>query len=137
MFKRFIKKFTDKEIEYVKIDSSYFLKNKKLEKLNNHPSSFGLYLGKEEGNKFHPSLALLEIVAKGSKDKVVVDEKREWLFLCGRDIFLDKKIKILGRGVDFKLIQNERDENLGIGKISKASIKNVFNRGDFLKREFQ
>lgn len=68
---------------------------------------------------------------------VVVNEKAEWLFLCGRDIFKDgivKKSLTIGNA----LVLNEKGECIGYGKIKSDRsqiIKNIFDLGDFLRRE--
>ncbi|MCX6711377.1 MAG: hypothetical protein NTZ02_04810 [Candidatus Woesearchaeota archaeon] len=68
---------------------------------------------------------------------VIVNERAEWLFLCGRDIFKEGIVrKSLSRGN--ALVLNERMECLGYGKTeTKGSqvIKNIFDLGDFLRRE--
>ena len=48
----------------------------------------GLYLGKV-GKKggFFPSFNLLNMLVDAVANKIVVDQKAAWLFICGRDIF--------------------------------------------------
>ena len=107
------------------------------------PASIGLHLGTEQGI-FRPSLALLELIAKESARKVFVNEKGEWLFVCGRDLMKGsiQKAKVNNGLV---LVQNMRDENLGLGKIlldptdqdipkDKIVVKNIMNRGQYLGR---
>jgi ribosome biogenesis protein Nip4 len=135
----FIKKFTDKKIEYVLRGKTYFFvhgDNKLLaEKLN--PLYAGLPLG-ESGEKFKPSVFLLEILSKSTNNKVFVNDKAEWLFLCGRDILPESVVKDNSRE-DVFLIQNKEDENIGLGRkvthSGKSFIKNIIDRGDFLRRE--
>lgn len=99
----------------------------------------GVFLG-EEKNVFDPSPAVLEIISSKTKDhKAVVDDKAEWLFLCGRDIF-DKGIAKKGVPTvnGLFLLENRRGENLGLGKAVKKGnvvIKNILDRGHFLRRE--
>ena len=68
---------------------------------------------------------------------VIVNERAEWLFLCGRDVFKEGIVrKSLSRGN--ALVLNERMECLGYGKIETNGsqvIKNIFDLGDFLRRE--
>ena len=61
--------------------------------------------------------------------------------MCGRDIFDESIVseipkELIGKHV---LVQNENDENLGLGIVkvggSRITIKNVIDRGDFLRRE--
>ncbi len=99
--------------------------------------SIGVFLGEDSGN-FIPSLALLEILARQSTRKVFLNKKSEWLFLCGRDVF---EQGIIRKNVDdgLVLVQNEHDENLGYGRLYQKGkdlfVKNILDRGDFLRRE--
>lgn len=101
--------------------------------------SAGLFLGREE-KRMEPSPALLEcIAAQCDEHKVVVDEKAEWLFLCGRDLFT-KGITRQGAPTKkgFVLVQNARGENLGLGLAKRrgnVAVKNILDRGFFLRRE--
>ncbi len=46
----------------------------------------GVFLGKVKDGKFFPSFNLLGMLAKKDANRVVVDGKAAWLFICGRDI---------------------------------------------------
>jgi len=138
----FTKKFTDKKIEDVILNRDvYYLVNPELRGIKNIVSenefSMGIPLGKK-GKQFEPSAFLLELLSGMSDNKLFVNQKAEWLFLCERDVFPESIIKDNARGKLF-LVQNERDENLGLGrkvkKDNKLLIQNVFDRGDFLRRE--
>ncbi|MBR9691023.1 hypothetical protein GOV08_05050 [Candidatus Woesearchaeota archaeon] len=134
----YIEKFSTKKLENVgKIGRSSFLINNELKdvigKVGITPESAGVFLG-DEKKGFNPSLALFERLSEMSDKKVFVDKKAEWLFLCGRDVF-EKSVE---SGFDQKglvLVQNEKDENLGLGKIHRNLVKNIIDRGDFLRRE--
>ncbi len=144
---RFIKKFTDKEIDFVKLDNKYFLKNSKLIELNEElgykPEVLGLLLGEDKDGKFFPSLALLEILSKVSKERIILKGFGEIDFVYGKDLKKRHINRIEGETkVGFlKLIQNAKGENIGYGKIikdlesSSVVIKNKLDRGDFLRRE--
>ncbi len=132
-----IKKFLDKfgfKIDSVKYGKKHYLVDDSLD-VDLIPKSIGVFLG-EESKEFKPSLALLELIAKKSDRKIFIDDKAEWLFLCGRSI---KKANV---SEGLLLVQNLRDENLGLGKVvnnlkikDKVVVKNVIDRGDFLRRE--
>jgi len=114
MIQDFIQQFTDKKIETTKLENKYFLADKELIKLKETikqtPYAIGLFLGEDTKKGFRPSPALLELIAKSSEKKIVVNKKAEWLFLCGRDIFSKSIVrKNTRKGV--ALIQNEIDEN--------------------------
>ena len=146
MIEKFLKIF-DFEIDknhLMKIINKYYLVNETLKKIvlknKEKPKSIGIFLGETKGKKFNPSIALIEMISKKSDKKIFVDKKAEWLFLCGRDIMGQSVTKInVNKGI--VLIQDENDNNLGLGKIigkqetDKIFIKNIIDKGDFLRRE--
>ena len=127
----------------------YFLLNQKLKKLISEDFFYaGLYLGKMKEGLFFPSFNLLAMIA-GSKqaNKITVDEKTEWLFIVGRDVFKRGILKASGsksKGA-YTLIMNRHGECLGFGRIlcnlddckgeHKIVARNVSDIGDFLRRE--
>jgi ribosome biogenesis protein Nip4 len=132
----------------VKKNSRYFLLNKELKKLARRGFFYaGVYLGKVKNGKFFPSFNLLRMIAEGEANKIIVDEKTAWLFICGRDIFKRGIVKALGAGKkgDYALVLNQYGECLGFGKIltnldeagEGVAVKNVLDLGDFLRRERQ
>ncbi|MGV8169629.1 MAG: hypothetical protein ACP5N3_06260 [Candidatus Nanoarchaeia archaeon] len=136
----FVKNFTDEKIKYVKKGKKYFLMNDEIEKLDaslGNSISSGIILG-EDKESFKPSIYLLELLSSKSKNKVFVNEKAEWLFLCRRDVLPEGILRDESTEEVF-LVQNSRDENLGLGKKMKRNnqsfIKNILDRGDFLRRE--
>ena len=125
----FIKRFTDKKLsehdEIVKIGYKYFLADQELVKLQKQipeeAESIGIFLGRPNKAKkeFQPSPALLEMLAKLSDKKLFINKEAEWLFLCGRDVFSQNSVKSnIPEGI--VLVQNEDDENLGMGKLEKG-----------------
>jgi ribosome biogenesis protein Nip4 len=125
----------------------YYLLSKKLKQ--QVPKGFfyaGAYLGAVKGASFFPSFLLLAMIAESKANKLVVDKKTAWLFICGRDIFKQGILKgnNLKKG-DYTLILNEHNECLGFGKImhnlreepdvNKVAVKNILDIGDFLRRE--
>ncbi len=126
----------------------YFLLNKNLKRLAGRNFYYaGLYLGKVKNARFFPSFNLLAMLAKGKANKIVVDKKAAWLFICGRDVFRRGIVAMHGsrRKGDFALIMNEFGECLGFGRImcsaddavkgAVVAVKNVSDVGDFLRRE--
>ncbi len=143
----FIHVFTEKDIGSVtKIGRRYYLASNDLIDLsrltNNQPDSLGVLLGEDKKDRFYPSLALIGILSKVSDKKVFIDSKSEWLFLCGRDIMAGSVMKS-NSSSGMVLVQNEKGENLGLGKIvgkigspqKTIVIKNIIDRGDYLRRE--
>ncbi len=106
----------------------------------------GAYLGAVKGSSFFPSFLLLAMIAEQKANKLVVDKKTAWLFICGRDIFKQGILTEhnLKKG-DYALILNEHNECLGFGKIvhsiheeedvKQVAVKNILDIGDFLRRE--
>jgi ribosome biogenesis protein Nip4 len=130
----------------VETGGRYFLLNKTLKTVA--PRSFffaGRYLGKVENEKFFPSFNLLAILAETAANKVEVEEKAAWLFICGRDIFGEGIVSFQGsqREGDFTLVLNEFRECLGFGRIAgnldkanlRVAVTNILDIGDFLRRE--
>lgn len=145
----FCSEFGVKEVELGKVlrlGRRYYLVNDDKEQLEviqkqkKNIFAAGVYLG-EEKERFEPSAALLEIIAARVREhKTIVDDKAAWLFLCGRDI-LDKGVVTMGKATrnGLLLVQNQQGENLGYGLVSQRrgnlAIRNVLDRGNFLRRE--
>ena len=131
----------------IKSGNRYYYLSESLKE--NVPTGFfyiGEYLGTEKGTSFFPSFILLEMIAKTKSNKITVDKKTAWLFICGRDIF--RKGILNGNDVkkgNFTLVLNENNECLGFGKLimnlrgvpdaKEVAIKNILDLGDFLRRE--
>ncbi len=124
----------------------YYLLNPRLKKML--PSDYyyaGLYLGKLKNGMFFPSFNFLNMLMGVAANKIVVDQKAAWLFICGRDLFRVGLTKVMGskRKGDATLVLNTFGECLGFGKIltdlntsdGNVAVKNVLDVGDFLRRE--
>lgn len=104
-------------------------------------SSVGEFMGERKA-KFSPSPALINKMSIHG-ERVIVDKKGAWLFLCGRDIFgnsvLDGKPQ-RGKPV---FVFNQTGENLGYGvwleskllKTDEPIISNKIDKGLYLRRE--
>ncbi len=134
------------EAMVIKSKDRYFLLNETLKKFAAEEFFYaGTYLGKVKGGKFFPSFSLLALMAKGKANKIDVDDRTEWLFICGRDIFKKGIVKVAGskRRGDYTLVLNQHGECLGFGRILRdlsednegAVVKNISDVGDFLRRE--
>jgi ribosome biogenesis protein Nip4 len=124
----------------------YYLLNPRLKRIAQ--GSFfcaGLYLGKIKEGIFFPSFNLLNMLVPHAANKVVVDRKAAWLFICGRDLFREGITKAMGtkRKGEFTLVLNEYGECLGFGRVvanfdqaeGRVVVQNVLDVGDFLRRE--
>ncbi|MDD1443971.1 hypothetical protein MEO93_27250 [Dolichospermum sp. ST_sed3] len=143
MINYFLKQFSYGELEHVKIGKKYFLVSKGLqevkEKIPLVPEIVGVYLGEEKKSKqgvtiFSPSVAFLDMLSKKTDRVVVANDKAEWLFLCGREL---RDESIVSKNVESGLVivKNNSGEVLGLGKIEKGGVKNILDKGDFLRRE--
>jgi len=152
LIKDFVSRFGAKisldEFLVVEKQNRYFLLNIELKKLIAKDFFYaGIYLGKAKNGRFFPSFNLLKILAKKKANKIIVDKKTEWLFICGRDIFQKGITKVIGskRKGDYALILNQHSECVGFGKILRnldeekegVAVKNISDLGDFLRREKQ
>jgi ribosome biogenesis protein Nip4 len=109
--------------------------------------SAGVYLGKAKEGKFFPSFYLLGMLAKKEANRIFLDKKSAWLFICGRDIFRKSIVRIQGPGKKDTntLVFDEFGECLGFGRIveklresvmcNEIVVRNVLDIGDFLRRE--
>jgi ribosome biogenesis protein Nip4 len=137
---QFTKQFTDHfDLRPVqKIRNQYFLVDNSLaKKIPLQPQSIGLFLGTLKKD-LQPSPALIDLLAKTSTKKAIIDDKAAWLFLCGRDVFPQSILKnAVSEGL--VLVQNEKDENLGLGKMFKGKngmmIRNLLDKGEYLRME--
>lgn len=126
--------------------NKYFLVNENLQKSLARDFFFaGSLLGETKKGEFIPGFELLRLIAKGNSNKVIVDSKSEWLFICGRDLFkrgITKVTKPIVTG-DYTLVLNQHYECLGFGRVIKdldkattgVVIQNLLDVGDFLRRE--
>ncbi|MEM3627065.1 MAG: hypothetical protein QXZ25_03455 [Candidatus Bathyarchaeia archaeon] len=100
-----------------------------------------------KGGRFFPSFNLLAIIAEKDANKVFVNSRAEWLFICGRDIFKEGIMRVYGsmKKGDYALVLNMHGECLGFGKIVQnldeigegLALRNILDVGDFLRREKQ
>ncbi len=124
----------------------YYLLNPRLRKLAQKDFYYaGLYLGKVKNGVFFPSFNLLSMLQDVATNKVFLNRKAAWLFICGRDVFRSGIMRACGsqRKGDRTLVMNEYGECLGFGKIiqgldeegGRVVIENFLDVGDFLRRE--
>jgi len=143
---RFDSTFHFDEKFVVEEGNRFFLLNANLKKLAMEGFFYaGTYLGKVKKDRFFPSFPLLSMMAEGKANKMIVDKKTEWLFICGRDVFKQGITKVVGskkKGA-YTLIINQHGECLGFGRITVdldetkrgVAVRNISDIGDFLRRE--
>ena len=130
----------------VERNQRFYLLNPRLKRVQGSFYYAGLYLGKVKNGVFFPSFNFLNLLLDAAQNKLVVDRKAAWLFICGRDVFASGVLKVMGskRKGSSTLVLNEFGECLGFGRIiedlaggsdDKIAVKNVLDVGDFLRRE--
>ena len=132
----------------VEKNGRYYLVNHALKPLVQQDFFYaGLFLGKAKEGKFFPSFNLLAMLAKKEANRIIVDKKAAWLFICGRDVLRKSIVCVQGAGTKDTntLVLNEFGECLGFGRIveklsganrdSEITVRNVSDVGDFLRRE--
>jgi ribosome biogenesis protein Nip4 len=143
---RFSTKIMLDENLVVKKENRYFLINDNLRRVM--PKNYlcaGSFIGEMRNGRLFPGFELLRLIAEKDSNKIVVDKKSEWLFVCGRDIFKQGIIDVVGsleKG-NYTLVLNQNRECLGFGRIIRdfektkdgVVIKNLLDVGDFLRRE--
>lgn len=90
---------------------------------------YGIFLGDTK-----PAPALVNFL--GREHTVTVNDKASWLFLCGRDILNEsivEKGKATPRG--FYVVVNEHGESIGVGRATPEGVKNVLDKGAYLRME--
>jgi predicted ribosome-associated RNA-binding protein Tma20 len=109
--------------------------------LSKQPVYSGELIGFQKKDSWAPSVDFLQKMAKNSKRHVVVDDKGEWMTICGRDLFGTSIVSHNNPGMgDFVVILNKHKEAIGLGKIvSEMTGKNVvvqrlYDIGDLLRR---
>jgi len=143
---RFCAKISLDESMIVGKQNRHFFLNQNLRRIINKDFYYaGLYLGKTKNERFFPSFNLLRLISQKNANKIIVDKKSEWLFICGRDVFRKGIVKVTGsrRKGDYTLILNRHGECLGFGRIlhdldekkDEVAVKNILDIGDFLRRE--
>ena len=101
----------------------------------------GKLLGKDR-KLFHPSPTLLQELAseEGPLNRAHVNRETGWLFVCGRDVFEESILRKEGSFEEGALSLVMLDGDcLGYGRVEgfqgRRILKNVFDIGDFLRRE--
>ena len=141
MLKKFIRQFTKDNIfdlhAITELDGKLFITSSTPPGLlKKGPKYAGFYVGEKLKKYFEPSFLLLDLIAKHTEHKIAVDEKTAWLFVCGRDILAS--VSDVFPEKTPVIITTKQDDVLGYGVVNrkdKFKVRNVFDRGDFLRRE--
>jgi ribosome biogenesis protein Nip4 len=112
-------------------------------KTQRRPAFAGTLLAAERGEGLRPSTQLLDMLVKSDAKRVVVNEKAEWLVICGRPPLLSSIVEKKGNPQkgDTVLILNRNGECIGYGALKddwvakKGIVRLEYDIGDFLRRE--
>jgi len=140
MINEFIKKHSKEMIKnIINIGKKYYLVNSNLlkikDKIGKEVFSIGVYLGGIKSNKFVPSIELINMLSKNPKKQIIVNDKAEWLFLCGRDVFMKSILSGTLKMNKEYFVMNSKEENLGLGKFDGKIVKNLVDKGMYLRIE--
>jgi len=100
--------------------------------------SIGTQIG-EIKKDFMPTPWFIDFLSNNSERKAFINNKSEWMFLCGKDIFQKgiEKIEIpKRRGLIF--VQNKFNENLGLAKFmqdANVPLENILDKGAYVRKE--
>ncbi|MDR0797211.1 MAG: hypothetical protein LBE70_00610, partial [Nitrososphaerota archaeon] len=104
----------------VQQDGRFFLLNRNIKPfINDNFFYAGTFLGKVRSGKFFPSFNLLGMLVKQEANRVIIDKKASWLYICGRDVFKKSILQTYGkiRQNNHVLVLNEFGECLGFGRV--------------------
>ncbi|MFQ5814906.1 MAG: PUA domain-containing protein [Candidatus Hydrothermarchaeaceae archaeon] len=106
-----------------------------LDALGRNPYSVGLYIGEVKRGRFFLGLEGAYLFASHTDKKIVVDDNAEQLVLYGRDVFSKSVVDFsaCGHG-DRCLMVNTKGEPLGIGRVETGMVKNLMDRGWYLRK---
>ncbi len=94
------------------------------------PYALGVEIGTlSEG--FEPSIELAEVISGVTDEKTVITAEGEKLFSYGRDVFLQNIVK--GKVKGDRVVVNEENEVLGFGFFDGEMLKNVIDKGFYLR----
>jgi ribosome biogenesis protein Nip4 len=130
----------------VKRQGRYFLLDENVKRLASKDFCYaGVYLGEAKDGEFFPGFNLLNMIAQKNGNRINLEKKAEWLFICGRDVFGEGITTMIGstKKGDYVLVLNSYGECLGFGKILRnldgkrkgVAVENILDVGDFLRRE--
>lgn len=104
-----------------------------LNKLKKTPYSVGLFIGEIRRRSFILGIEGGSIISAHAKKKVSLDDKAEQLFLYGRDVFTESALGG-SNSEGICLVANKNSEFLGIGMKRGNVIKNLNDKGWYLRR---
>lgn len=126
------------EGKLVRIGKRVFLVNEEVlgmaEDLERRKGIASYALGVEIGTLskgFEPSIELADIVSGLTDEKTVITAEGEKLFSYGRDVFVQNIVE--GKTEGEKIVINEKGEVLGFGYFDGTMLRNVIDKGFYLR----
>ncbi len=118
-----------------KKDNKFFETSKKLSERKSllEKGYCGIILGYYKKG-FKPTKYFLEKNKNKIKNYIIIKEKVEFLFTCGRDLFKESIIQEKGNGRLY-VVFNKKKEVLGLSEKTKDVYKNILNIGLYLKED--
>jgi 60S ribosome subunit biogenesis protein NIP7 len=91
----------------------------------------GTDMGGLDNGEFELSISGVDVIAGFSDEKIMITEEGEKLFTYGRDVFLPNIVE--GATPGEKIVINERGEVIGLGNFTGEMLKNVVDKGFYLR----
>lgn len=103
---------------------------REMEKKGVTPYCLGVEIGTIH-EEFEPSVELAGLISGYTNVKTVISEEGEKLFSYGRDVFVGNIVK--GEKEGMRIVMNERGEVLGLGRFDGDMLRNVVDKGFYLR----
>jgi 60S ribosome subunit biogenesis protein NIP7 len=103
---------------------------REMEKKRVTPYCLGVEIG-IISEDFEPSVELAGLISEYTNVKTVISEEGEKLFSYGRDVFVGNIVK--GGEEGMRVVVNERGEVLGLGRFDGDMLRNVVDKGFYLR----
>jgi 60S ribosome subunit biogenesis protein NIP7 len=103
---------------------------REMEKKRVTPYCLGVEIG-IISEEFEPSVELAGLISGYTNVKTVISEEGEKLFSYGRDVFVGNIVK--GGEEGMRVVVNERGEVLGLGRFDGDMLRNVVDKGFYLR----
>lgn len=104
-----------------------------IDKFPEEPVSAGVLLGSAKKTGFQPTPALLNLINEQTNQKIILNDKSSWLFICGRDIFLEGIEENLNPDAKTVIVLNDKKEVIGVAIKKFKQYNNMYDIGIFLR----
>jgi 60S ribosome subunit biogenesis protein NIP7 len=101
-----------------------------IERKGKTPYAVGVEIG-TFSKGFEPSIELADLISGSTDAETVITEEGEKLFSYGRDVFLQNIVA--GMEAGSRIVVNEKKEVLGLGFFDGEMLRNVIDKGFYLR----